>query len=60
MTRSFSANGRKNPDDDGGLIEIHSGGSGNDWTWGCIAIENSAIDALWQTIGVGDTVVVEP
>lgn len=44
----------------GGLIEIHGGGSANDWTWGCIAIDNSAIDALWQTIGVGDTVVVEP
>jgi len=43
----------------GGLIEIHGQGSGSDWTWGCIAIENTGIDALWTSLGVGDTVIIE-
>jgi hypothetical protein len=43
----------------GGLIEIHGRGSSSDWTWGCIAIEDTAIDALWPNLGVGDTVVIE-
>jgi hypothetical protein len=42
----------------GGLIEIHGGGSGGDWTWGCIAMDNSAIDILWPTLDAGDTIVV--
>lgn len=44
----------------GGLIEIHGNGSGQDWTWGCIAADDSTIDVLWPTIDVGETVVVLP
>jgi hypothetical protein len=44
----------------GGLIEVHGMGGSSDWTWGCIAIENSQIDALWAEMGVGDTIVVLP
>jgi hypothetical protein len=45
----------------GGLIEIHGqGGVGQDWTWGCIAVNNSVIDILWPVLGVSDTIVVVP
>jgi hypothetical protein len=30
----------------GGDIAIHGGGLGNNWTWGCIAMENDHIDEL--------------
>jgi hypothetical protein len=43
----------------GGLIEIHGQGSSSDWTWGCMALDNSAIDALWRTLGVNDNVIIE-
>lgn len=42
----------------GGLVEIHGNGAGPDWTWGCVASENTVIDALWAVLGVGDTVVI--
>ena len=42
----------------GGLIEIHGRGSQSDWTWGCIAADDSTIDILWPSLGVGDTIVV--
>lgn len=32
----------------GGLIAIHGGGIGNNWTWGCIALQNSDIDYLYS------------
>ncbi|MCK6549757.1 L,D-transpeptidase family protein, partial [Myxococcota bacterium] len=54
-------NGRREPPQNtalGGLIEIHGNGSGSDWTWGCIATEDSVIDLLWPDLDVGDTVVV--
>ena len=44
----------------GGLVEIHGNGSGSDWTWGCVATEDTTIDRLWTAIDVGDTVVVLP
>lgn len=44
----------------GGLIEIHGGGGGEDWTFGCIAIDDSGIDTLWSVIGVGETIIVTP
>jgi len=44
----------------GGELEIHGNGSKSDWTLGCVAVENSAIDVLWSAIGVGDTIVVVP
>lgn len=44
----------------GGLIEIHGMGSGSDWTLGCVALDNSAIDALWPHVKVGTKIVVLP
>lgn len=32
----------------GGEIMIHGGGAGSDWTAGCIAVENDAMDILWK------------
>lgn len=44
----------------GGYIELHGMGGSSDWTWGCVAVENSQIDQLWATLGVGDTIAVLP
>ena len=44
----------------GGLIEIHGEGGKSDWTLGCIAIDNPAVDKLWRTLDVGDSVVILP
>lgn len=30
----------------GGDIAIHGGGLGNNWTWGCIAVENDVMDEI--------------
>lgn len=44
----------------GGLIEIYGEGSDDDWTSGCMALDNEDMDALWKRLGVGDTIVVLP
>lgn len=44
----------------GGWIEIHGEGGESDWTLGCAALDNVAIDVLWDTIGVRDTIVILP
>jgi murein L,D-transpeptidase YafK len=44
----------------GGEIGLHGNGVGTDWTLGCIALEDEAIEELWGTLRVGDPVVVEP
>ena len=44
----------------GGLIEVHGSGGKSDWTLGCVAIDNSEIDRLWQTLDVGDSVIIVP
>ncbi len=44
----------------GGWIEIHGEGGESDWTLGCAALDNAAIDVLWATIGVRDTIVILP
>lgn len=31
----------------GGSIQIHGGGIGNNWTWGCIAMRNDDIDQIF-------------
>jgi L,D-transpeptidase catalytic domain len=36
----------------GGSIQIHGGGIGNNWTWGCIALRNDDIDELLAIPGV--------
>jgi lipoprotein-anchoring transpeptidase ErfK/SrfK len=43
----------------GGLIEIHgSGGRGNDWTNGCVALRNPEMDDLFRRVGVGTPVTI--
>lgn len=43
----------------GGLIEIHGdGGRGQDWTDGCVALENSEMDKLYSVAYVGMPVIV--
>ncbi len=44
----------------GGEIGLHGGGAGADWTLGCIALENEAIEDLWDTLRLGDAVLIEP
>jgi murein L,D-transpeptidase YafK len=44
----------------GGEIYIHGGGTGDDWTWGCIALENADIKALFDTAFVGMRVKILP
>jgi hypothetical protein len=46
----------------GGMIEIHGSGSGRReaWTRGCVALRDVHMDELWEYVGVGTPVVVEP
>jgi hypothetical protein len=44
----------------GGLIEIHGKGSAQDWTHGCVALDDKAVDALWTVVTAGDSIVVLP
>jgi len=44
----------------GGEVGIHGGGGGWDWTLGCIALDNSAIEHLWDMLRIGDPVVIVP
>lgn len=42
----------------GGLIEIHGGGTGVDWTDGCVALENNDMDDLFRRVRVGTPIVI--
>lgn len=44
----------------GGMIEIHGKGTGarNNWTQGCVAIPNDAMDDLWNLVRVGTPVLI--
>jgi lipoprotein-anchoring transpeptidase ErfK/SrfK len=43
----------------GALIEIHgSGGRGEDWTDGCVALKNGDMDHLMRYVGVGTPVTI--
>lgn len=42
----------------GGLVGIHGGGSGRDWTWGCIALDNAGIEELWIACPLGTPVEI--
>jgi murein L,D-transpeptidase YafK len=44
----------------GGLIYIHGHGSANDWTWGCVALENEDIKELYEAVAVGTPVIIQP
>jgi lipoprotein-anchoring transpeptidase ErfK/SrfK len=44
----------------GGEIFIHGHGSGTDWTWGCIALDDPDIRELFGVIPVGTPVEITP
>jgi murein L,D-transpeptidase YafK len=44
----------------GGDIYIHGNGAQNDWTWGCVALENADMLELFQAAPVGTPVTIEP
>lgn len=44
----------------GGEVGIHGGGVERDWTLGCIAMTNSAVDELWAALPMGAPVHIEP
>ena len=44
----------------GGFIMIHGGGAANDWTAGCIALDDRDMDALWPLCPVGTRVFIRP
>ncbi len=43
----------------GGEVGLHGGSSDVDWTAGCIALDNEAIEDLWSNLKEGDTVLIE-
>jgi hypothetical protein len=44
----------------GGAIFIHGGGCHMDWTLGCVAVDNRAIDELFQVVSIGTPVNILP
>jgi murein L,D-transpeptidase YafK len=44
----------------GGEIFIHGEAEGRDGTAGCVAVSNSAIEALFQWVELGTTVIIQP
>lgn len=44
----------------GGEVGIHGGGIDRDWTLGCIALTNEAVDELWAALKMGDPVEILP
>jgi murein L,D-transpeptidase YafK len=43
----------------GGEIFIHGGGSAQDWTWGCIALDDADIKELFDAVPKGTKVIIE-
>jgi murein L,D-transpeptidase YafK len=44
----------------GGAIGLHGGGTGRDWTLGCIALNDADIEILYLLLQIGDSVRIEP
>ncbi len=44
----------------GGMVEIHGHGNGLDWTYGCAALDDLALDEVYASLQTGDTIVVLP
>lgn len=44
----------------GGEIFIHGNGSSNDWTWGCVALDDKDMKELFEAVPKGVVVVIEP
>jgi murein L,D-transpeptidase YafK len=43
----------------GGEIFIHGGGTGDDWTWGCAALDNPDIKELFDAVPIGTSVRIK-
>lgn len=44
----------------GGAVGIHGGGTGEDWTFGCIALSDEDVDELWLACPAGTPVKILP
>ena len=44
----------------GGDIYIHGNGARSDWTWGCVALEDSDVRELFNAVPVGTPVTILP
>ena len=44
----------------GGEIYLHGGGTGKDWTWGCIALADNDIKELFNALPIGTFVTIRP
>ena len=44
----------------GGQIGIHGGGTSRDWTAGCVALTDEAVEELFEAIPYGTVVVIKP
>lgn len=44
----------------GGEIFIHGGGASNDWTAGCVALDNPDMQELFDSVPLGTPVRIEP
>jgi lipoprotein-anchoring transpeptidase ErfK/SrfK len=44
----------------GGEIFIHGRGAGSDWTWGCVALDDTDIRELFDAVPLGTPVRIEP
>jgi murein L,D-transpeptidase YafK len=44
----------------GGQVMIHGGGCHEDWTLGCVALQNNAIDELFSVVPIGTPVYIMP
>jgi murein L,D-transpeptidase YafK len=44
----------------GGQIGIHGGGVARDWTQGCVAVTDEAIEELFEVIPYGTVVAIKP
>ena len=44
----------------GSYVEMHGRGGTTDWTFGCVAVADTAVDQMWATIGLRDTIVILP
>ena len=44
----------------GGEIYIHGGGTENDWTHGCVALENEEMQEIFDFVHIGTVVKIEP
>lgn len=44
----------------GGAVGIHGNGAWVDWTAGCVALDDDAIDVLWEAVPIGAEVEIAP